>query len=166
MVDIINAVISAIERLLTAVNSKKRLLILSYLSLIVICGFLVFQLSRSQDIIAEFTSPRIEQVSGWCYQQKVRRNRRIVAIQFPVPEHLIEKGVLQNLTAFVFQEQITQSEFDELCSGLIDEIFDPQSKQKLLSSNPEWKKKLQDFYINLDGPIPQKPIKQSDTEVK
>lgn len=166
MIQIIDAVVDAIERLLTAVNSKRRLLVLCCLSLIVICSYLVFELSRSQDVIAEFTAPRIERVSGWCYQQRIRRDRRIAAIQFPIPDYLIKLGITQNVVAFVFEKQITQEDFDKVCSGLIDEIFDPQSKIKLLQSNPQWKKRLQDFYINLDNPIAQEPIKQSDVEVK
>lgn len=157
MIEIINTVISGIERLLVVVNSGRRLLFLSCLTLLVICSFLVYQLARSQDVIAEFTAPRIERVSGWCYQQRVRRDRRIAAIQFPIPQYLIEAGVTQNVVAFVFEKQVNQSEFDKLCSGLIDEVFDPQSKIKLLQSNPQWKKKLQDFYINLDNPIVQQP---------
>lgn len=166
MIPIIDAVVHAIERLLNAVNTKRRLLVLVCLALIVICGYLVFELSRSQDIISEFTAPRIERVSGWCYQQRIRRDRRIAAIQFPIPDYLIKLGVSQNVVAFVFEKQVTQTDFDKICSGLIDEIFDPQSKIKLLQSNPQWKKKLQDFYINLDSPVAQEPIKKSEVEVK
>lgn len=166
MVSIIDAIVSAIERLLSVINTKRELLVLFCLSLILFCGYLVFQISQSQDIISEFTAPRIERVSGWCYQQRIRRDRRIAAIQFPIPDYLIKLGVTQNVVAFVFDKQVTQTDFDKICSGLIDEIFDPQSKIKLLQSNPQWKKKLQDFYINLDNPIAQEPIKKSEVEVK
>lgn len=166
---LINAIVTAIERLLIAVNTGKKMFTLTLLVLILIASYLAYQLSHSQDIISEFRSPRIERVSGWCYQQvlpSLRGDRRIVAVQFPVPDYLIKLGVKENITAFVFEDQISQPDFDKLCSGLIDELFDPQAKIKLLRSNPEWKKKLQDFYMNLDAPAAQEPLKKSDTEVK
>lgn len=164
MIQLIDALINAIDRILVIVNSGRRLLFLFCLTLLFMCCFLVYQLARSQDIIAEFTSPRIEKVSGWCYQQRVRRDRRIVAIQFPIPDALVKLGVTQNVVAFVFEKQIEQAQFDQICNGLTDEILNPQSKIKLLQSNPQWKSKIQDFYKNMDNPVMQEPIKKSDVD--
>jgi len=164
MVEIINALVGGVEKLLNVVNSKRRLLFLACLTLLAICTLLAYQLVLSQEVISEFTSPRIERVSGWCYQQRIRRDRRIVAIQFPIPDLLIPKGITQSLVAFVFTKPINQLQFDELCNSLINEVFDPQPKLKLLRSNPEWKVRLQDFYRNLDSPIAQEPIKKSEVK--
>lgn len=166
MIEVINAVITGIERLLVVINSGRKLLFLCCLTLLIACTFLIYQLARSQDVIAEFTAPKIERVSGWCYQQRVRRDRRIVAMQFPLTDYLIKMGISQNVFAFVLEGKIKLSEFDQICASLIDEVLDPQSKLKLLQSNPQWKKKLQDYYLNLDSFPAREPIKQSDIEVK
>jgi len=161
MIEIINAVIHGIERLLNVVNSRSRVLLLSFLVFLVIVFLLAYQLIQSQDVISEFTTPRIERVSGWCYQQRFIRNERIVAVQFPIPDELIPKGVIQSLAAFVLTKPVPELEFDRFCDALVDEILDPESKVRLLRANPEWKVKIQEYYKNLDDPIAHIPLKMS-----
>ncbi len=167
MVEIIDAVIGGIERLLNAVNSKRRVLLLTFLMLLAIIFLLAYQLIHSQDVISEFTTPRIERVSGWCYQQRVVRGKRIVAVQFSIPDELISKGVTQSLAAFVFTKPVNELEFDRFCDSLIDEIFDPEPKIKLLRSRPEWKERLKEYYKNLYDPIAHIPLRKSEfTDLK
>lgn len=161
MESIINAVITAIEKLLNVVNSTRKLLFLACLSLLLFCGFLGYQLVRSQEVISEIISPRIERVGGFCYQQRVRLDSRIVAIQFPIPDYLIKQGVTQNLSALVIKETPSPEKFNALCKGLVDEILDPGVELNLLQSNPQWRVKLREFYENLDKPIP-KILKESE----
>lgn len=142
---------------------------LTLLVMLAICAYLTYQLAHSQDLINEFRSSRIERVSGWCYQQltpSIRGDRRKVAIQFPVPEKLIKLGIKENISALVFQEAIDAQQFDLLCSELVNEVLNPNPKIKLIQSNPEWRKRLHDFYINLDDPTAQEPLKKLDSEVK
>lgn len=148
MDSLINSIISAIERLLNVVNSTRRLLFLACLSLLLVCLFLVYQLARSQEVISELISPRIERVGDWCYQQRIRLDSRIVAIQFPVPDTLIKLGVEQNVSALVLRKTLNAQEFNSLCKALVDEILDPGVELRLLQSNPQWKQRLQDFYEN------------------
>lgn len=161
MVELINAIVGGIERLLNTINSKRRVILLSFLVCLVIVFLLAYQLIQSQDVISEFTTPRIERVSGWCYQQRLVRGNRIVAIQFPIPDELIPKGVTQSLAAFVFTKALTNSEFDRFCDALVNEILDPETKVRLLRANPEWKERLKEYYKNLDNPIAHIPLKMS-----
>ena len=112
-------------------------------------------------VISEIISPRIERVGGFCYQQRVRLDSRIVAIQFPIPDYLIKQGVTQNLSALVIKETPSPEKFNALCKGLVDEILDPGVELNLLQSNPQWRVKLREFYENLDKPIP-KILKESE----
>jgi len=166
MVELINAIVGGIERLLNTINSKRRVILLSFLVCLVIFFLLAYQLIHSQDVISEFIAPRIERVSGWCYQQRLVRGNRIVAIQFPIPDELIPKGVTQSLAAFVFTKPLTNSEFDRFCEVLVDEILDPETKIRLLRANPEWKERLKDYYKNLDNPTAHIPLKMSLFGVK
>lgn len=159
MDSIINSVISAIERLLTVVNSTRKLLLLACLTLLLMLSFLVYQLAKSQELVSELVFPKIERVGGWCYQQRVRRDSRIVAIQFPVPENLLKLGVEQHVSALVVKKNLTSAEFNLLCVGLVEEILDPNVEFNLLQSNPKWKQKLQDFYKNLNNPSEIVPLK-------
>lgn len=162
MDSIINSVITAVERLLNVVNSTRRLLFLTCLSLLLVCLFLIYQLSRSQEVISELISPRIERVGDWCYQQRIRLDSRIVAIQFPVPDSLIKLGVEQNVSALLVRKTLNAQEFNTLCRGLVEEILDPGVELRLLQGNPQWKQRLQQFYDNLDKPEPQNPLKESE----
>lgn len=159
--EVVNGVISAIERLLNVVHSTRRLLFLACLSLLLVCLFLIYQLARSQELISELVSPRIERVGEFCYQQRVRLDSRIVGIQFPIPDYLIKQGVSQNVSALVIKTVPTQSEFNSLCKGLVQEILDPGVELRLLQSNPDWKQRLQEFYQSLDKPTP-KILKESE----
>jgi hypothetical protein len=164
MDSLINSIISAIERLLTVVHSTRRLLFLVCLTLMLICCFLIYQLTRSQEVIGELISPRIERVGDWCYQQRVRLDSRIVAIQFPIPDYLIKLGVEQNVSALVVRKNLNPQEFSQLCKGLVDEILDPGVELRLLQSNPQWKQRLQEFYKDLDKPVHLQapPLKESE----
>lgn len=159
---ILNTIITAIERLLNVVNSTRKLLLLACLTMLFGLCFLTYQLSRSQEVISELISPRIERVGGWCYQQRIRLDSRIVAIQFPIPDALIKQGVEQNLSALVLRKSITPAEYDKLCNDLVEEILDPGVELSLLQSNPKWKQRLQDFYNGLNNPVPPPPIKESE----
>jgi hypothetical protein len=165
METLIYAIINGIERLLSVVNSTRKLLFLACILLLFFSSFLGYQLVKSQEVLSEIMSPRIERVGGFCYQQRVRLDSRIVGIQFPIPDYLIDQGVSQNLSALVLKRNLTAKEFDKLCKGLIDEILDPGVELRLLQSNPEWKEKLQDFYKNLNRPTP-KILKESEIQVK
>jgi hypothetical protein len=162
MGEILNTIVTAIERLLTIVNSTRKLLFLACLIMLLGLMFLTYQLSRSQDVISELISPRIERVGGWCYQQKIRLDSRIVAIQFPVPDALVKKGVEQNVSAFLVRKSLSVPEYNELCKNLVEEILDPGVELNLLQSNPKWKQRLQEFYNNLNSAQPPVPIKESE----
>ena len=128
-------------------------------------AFLTYQLTKSQDIISELISPRIERVSGWCYQQKIRLDSRIVAIQFPVPDALIKLGVEQNVSALLVRKNLSPAEYKALCDGLVEEILDPGVELNLLQSNPTWKARLQEFYNNLNNSQqPPAPLKESEAK--
>lgn len=157
----LHAIVSSIEKLLNIVNSTRRLLFLGCLCLLFFSSFLAYQLVQSQELISEIISPKIERVGGFCYQQRIRLNSRIVAIQFPIPDYLIKQGVTQNLSALLVKDTPSTEEFNRLCKGLVDEILDPGVELNLLQSNPDWKKKLQDFYQNMDKPAP-KILKESE----
>lgn len=155
LIALLNAIVSAIERLLSVVNSGRKLLFLTCIVSIVVSIYLMWQVANSQELIAQLVSPRIIRARGWCYEQQVRYDRRIVAIQFPVNPELIKLGVSQNLAAVVFQRRITDVEFDSLCNGLINEIYGYPGKLNLLRSNPAIGKELQEYHNNLNNPIAQ-----------
>lgn len=166
MNSLIETIITAIERLLTVVHSTRRLLFLACLTLMLICCFLIYQLTQSQEVISELISPRIERVGDWCYQQRIRLDSRIVAIQFPVPDYLVKSGVEQNVSALVVRRNLNSQEFSQLCKGLVDEILDPGVELKLLQSNPQWKQRLQEFYKDLDKPVHLQAPVLKESEVK
>jgi hypothetical protein len=164
LITLINAIVSAIERLLSVVNSGRKLLFLTCIVSMVVSIYLMWQVANSQELIAQLVSPRIVRARGWCYEQQVRYDRRIVAIQFPVNPDLIKLGVSQNLAAVVFQRRITDVEFDSLCSGLITEIYGYPAKLNLLRSNPAIGENLEHFHKTLDNPIaPTAPFSKPQT---
>lgn len=142
--------IHLIERLLTVVNSTKKLMILIILALLGAVIFLTYQVIVTQEVINEFSAPRVERIGSVCYQQRVRRLNRIIAIQFPITPKLIELGVEQNLSGFVISKIPTTKVFNEICSALVDIILDPEIETQLLQNNPQWKKRLQEYYQGLD----------------
>jgi hypothetical protein len=150
---LLNAIVSAIERLLGIVNSGRKLLFLTCIVSMVASIYLMWQVASSQELIAQLVAPRIVRARGWCYEQQVRYDRRIVAIQFPVNPELIKLGVSQNLAAVVFQRRVTDAEFDSLCNGLINEIYGYPGKLNLLRSNPAIGKVLEKYNSTLDHPI-------------
>ena len=162
MKELIGVIVAAIERLLIVLNTDRKIFTLILLILVLIVCYLGYQITHNEDIIGEFTAPRIERISGWCYQQvtpSLMGDRRLIGIQFPVPKNLVKLGVKENITAFVLDpDRKTLTEFDRICSELVNEILDPQTKINLIRSNPEWKKKLQDFYKNLDMPVVKQPL--------
>lgn len=147
----IETFITALEKLLNVVNSKQRLIVLVIVTLLFSTVFLAYNYLQTQEVINELSSPRVERVTDMCYQQRIRRTTRIVGVQFPLPEYLIERGVEQNLSALVIPKEITLKEFQFLCTSLINEILDPKVEMGLLQRNPEWKRKLQEFYNNQLG---------------
>lgn len=158
-IELLNAIVTAIERLLSIVNSGRKLLFLICIVSMGVSIFFMWQVSQSQEIIAQLVAPRIVRARGWCYEQQVRYDRRIVAIQFPVPPNLIKLGVGQNLSALVFQRRITDEEFDQLCKGLVNEISGYPAQLNLLRSDPMLAESLKKYHIELDKPIAtQKPF--------
>jgi len=153
IIALLNAIVSAVERLLSIVNSGRKLLFLTCIVSMVASVYLMWQVASSQELITQLVSPRIIRARGWCYEQQVRYDRRIVAIQFPVTPELIKLGVSQNLAAVVFQRRITDMEFDNLCNGLIGEIYGYPAKLNLLRSNPAISKQLENYHSTLENPI-------------
>lgn len=147
MEKIIEALGYAFERVLHSINSAQKLGVVIVLTLLFSCFFLVYQLSQSNELIASIIEPRIERVGGVCYQQQVR-GRRLVAIQFPVPDSAIKLGVEQNLSAYLIDSKIKDIQFTALCNDLVNMILDPSIEVDLM--NPRWKKQLQEYYNNLD----------------
>lgn len=158
---IVNTVVGAIERLLVAVGTVQRLFFLVALTLLFSTIFLGYKVIESQEVLRELSSPKVERVGSFCYQQRVRRDTRIIGIQFPIPDYLIEKGVEQNLSALVIPKgSISQKEFDFYCKSLINEILDPGVELNLLRANPAWESKLKIFYQNLDKTTPKIPLRE------
>lgn len=153
IIALLNAIVSAVDRLLGIVDSGRKLLFLTCIVSLAVSIYLMWQVANSQELIAQLVSPRIVRARGWCYEQQVRYDRRIVAIQFPVTPELIELGVSQNLAAVVFQRRITDIEFDSLCNGLIGEIYGYPAKLNMLRSNPAIGKQLENYHSTLDNPI-------------
>lgn len=161
-----NVILQALEKLLTIINSTRRLLFLGILTLLFFTGFLAHQLLQSQELISEIMSPNIERVGGYCYQQRIRLNARIVGIQFPIPEALLREGVTQNLSALLLSDEPDQAKFNRLCKGLIDEILDPGVELDLLKSNPEWQQRLLDFYRGLDKRDEKPPVLKKEDVIQ
>ena len=136
-------------------------MILIILALLGAVIFLTYQVIVTQEVINEFSAPRVERVGSVCYQQRVRRLTRIIAIQFPIPPKLIDKGVEQNLSGFVTSKIPNTAEFNELCAELVKVILDPDVETQLLQTNPEWKKRLQEYYKGLDkdNSVPHRLLK-------
>jgi hypothetical protein len=155
VIALLNAIVSAVERLLSIVNSGRKLLFLICIVSMGVSIYLMWQVANSQELIAQLVSPHIVRARGWCYEQQVRYDRRIVAIQFPVNPDLVKLGVSQNLAAVVFQRQINDTEFDNLCNGLIGEIYAYPDKLNLLRSNPAIVKELEKYNTTLNSPVAQ-----------
>lgn len=163
--DIIDGIVGGLDRLLSIVNSWQRLLIVAALIALAFAAGILYKIVESNQITAEVGAPQIERVSGLCYQQRVRSDRRIVAIQFPIPDELVAMGVRQNLVALVFKGQIDQERFDRLCVALQAEISRVRINQ--LYTNPGLQQKMQDFYRQLDvSPNNANPVKKSDIDNK
>lgn len=158
--EIFNGIVSILDKLLNIVNSWRRLLILAALMPLTIAALFLYKVVTEGEVAAEVGSPQIERVSGWCYQQRVRSDRRIVAAQFPIPDYLVELGVKQNLAALVIIGKVDQNRFDQLCNGLLAEISQPRIRQ--FEHNPGLQKTLQQFYRDLDNPEAIRPLKKSD----
>lgn len=163
MLKFLDEIVAAIDKLLTIVNSWQRVLLLAALIALAFSAGILYKVVESDQITAEVGAPQIERVSGLCYQQRVRSDRRIVAIQFPIPDYLVELGVKQNLVALVFRGQIDQPKFDKLCSGLLLEISQLRINQ--FYADPNLQRKMQQFYLNLDkNPSDATPLKKSDVD--
>ena len=162
IIDLINAIVAAFERLLLAVNTTQKFFVFTTIILMTTCLWFVYRISISEEILSEFTTAKIERVDT-CYQQSVRLNRRIIAIQYPIPDYLIEQGAVQILSAVVIKEYPTVKQFNALCQGLVAEISKPENDARFFQFNPELKKKRQEFYLNLDKPVPE-ILKKSDTD--
>lgn len=154
--EIITSAVTGIEKLLTVVNSTRKLLILSSLSLLAGSTFLGYKLIQSNAIVESFSSAKIERVGGrWCYQRKrggVTKAREI-GIQFPLSEKLDKMGIEQNMTGFVINREPTLTEFNAICDKLVQEVLSPERQDFLLRHYPESRQKLLDYYKSLEQVI-------------
>jgi hypothetical protein len=154
---IIESIGIAFERVLNAVDSAKKLLVLVTLFFLISSSYLVYRLSRSQELIASLIEPRIEYISGPCYFQSLRggaNSYKAVAIQFPLPDDLVKLGVTQSVSALLVRKDLSPTEFSNLCTKLVREILDPSVKSQLLKQSPDakqWERRLQKFYRELEG---------------
>lgn len=164
IIEIINAVVTIFERLLLAINTTRKFFLFTTLVFISVCLWLISQPSITEQILTEFTTTRIERVDT-CYQQSVRLNRRIVAIQYPIPDSLVQLGATQILSAIVIKDYPDLQKFNALCQGLVTEISRPENDTRFFQFNPGLKKRLQEFYLNLDKPTPD-ILKKTDLEAR
>lgn len=149
MNELINTIVSAIERLLQTVNSAKKFLSLVSLSILLTSLFFSYQLLGSPDFLQYFIGGKIERVSGWCYQQKIRNDRRIVGIQFPIPNEVQSLQVIQNLAALVFTgPSPAYGDFTKMCDSLVADIIYGTRRFEL--QDPQRQKRLQEYYKSLD----------------
>ncbi|PZO92996.1 MAG: hypothetical protein DI617_09235 [Streptococcus pyogenes] len=160
IIELLNGLLTVFERLFSVVNTTKKFLFFTVLILVGACIWLLYQASLTDEILSEFTTARIERVDT-CYQQSVRLKRRIVAVQYPIPDSLVKLGATQVLSAVVIKDYPDIDRFNGLCEGLIQVVSDPENDLRWFQYNPELKKKLQDFYLNLDKPQPE-ILKKSD----
>jgi len=164
IIEVLNAIVAAFERLLLAVNTTRKFFLFTTIILLSACLWLVYKASVTEEILSEFTTARIERVDT-CYQQSVRLKRRIVAVQYPIPDSLVKLGATQILSAIVIKDYPDTNRFNALCQGLIQEVSDPANNIRWFQYNPGLKKRLQEFYLNLDKPSPE-ILKKTDLEVK
>jgi hypothetical protein len=153
MEQIIEAIGRAFERIVNTVDSAKKLLVVVTLCFLVSSFYLVYRLSKSQELIASVVEPRIEYISGPCYFQSIRGSYKAVAIQFPLPDDLVKLGVIQSVSALLVRKDLSPTEFSNLCTKLVREILDPSVKSQLLKQSPDakqWERRLQEFYRELD----------------
>ena len=151
--DLVNSVVVSIEKLLTIVNTTKKLLILIALTMIVGFSLLGYRLIFANSIIETMSPGRIERVGGrWCYQRKRGglTTSRIVGIQFPFDKSLSQMGVEESLTAFVLGKEPSLAEFNVLCDRLVVEVLSVERQEFLYNSYPESKQKLYEYFQRLE----------------
>lgn len=157
----IDTAINVIDKLLTIVNTKNKLIVLTVLFGLGGTGWLVSYLVKSPDVMDEFISPKIERVgsamsgSAMCYQQRHKdrsgsKATRIIGIQFPVSDKLVQKGIEQNLAGFTINKEPSLAEFNEICELLVQEIASPERQRFLWNAYPDQRKKLLEFYQKLN----------------
>lgn len=153
--------LNIIDRLLNIINTPKKLIVFGCLMLISGTASLCFYVLKNPEVIDELTTPKIERVgtamsgAAMCYQQRHKdrsgtKATRIVGIQFPVSDKLIQMGVEQNLAGFTVTKEPTQAEFYALCEQLVQEISSPERQRYLWNAYPEQRKKLLDFYNKMN----------------
>lgn len=151
--EVITTAVNGIERLLTVVNSTRKLLILTCLLLLAGSTYLGYKLIKTNAIVDSFASPKIERVGGrWCYQIKRggATKSREIGIQFPLSDKLAKLDIEQNMTALVINREPTLSEFNTLCDLLVQEVLNPERQDFLLRHYPESRQRLLDYYKSLE----------------
>lgn len=151
--EVITTAVNGIDKLLTVVNSTKKLLILTSLLLLSGSTYLGYKLIKTNAIIDSFSSPKIERVGGrWCYQRKRggATKAREIGIQFPLSDKLAKLGVEQNMTGLVMSREPTLTEFNTICDQLVQEVLSPERQDFLLRHYPESRQKLLDYYKTLE----------------
>lgn len=156
--EIITSAVNGIDKLLTVVNSTRKLLFLASLLLLTGSSYLGYKLIQSNAIVESFSSSRIERVGGrWCYQRKRggATKTREIGIQFPLSEKLAKMGIEQNMTGLVINREPTLAEFNTICDQLVQEVLSPERQDFLLRQYPESRQKLLDYYKSLEQVIKQ-----------
>lgn len=151
--DIVNSIVVSIEKMLTIVNTTKKLLILIALTAILGFSLLGYRLIITNSIVESFSPGRIERVGGrWCYQRKRGglTTSRVVGIQFPFDQSLGLMGVEESITAFVLTKEPTLAEFNTLCDRLVQEVLSVERQEFLYGSYPESKQKLYEYFQRLE----------------
>lgn len=164
--EIITSTVNGIDKLLTVVNSTKKLLILGCLVSLTGVSFLGHKLIESNSIVDSFAKSKIERVGGnWCYQRKkggVTKSREI-GIQFPISKELQALGVAQSMTGFVVDKEPTLSEFHEICDLLVQEVMSERRQDYLLKHYPESKQKMIEYFRKLEA-LDKKTASAKSTE--
>lgn len=151
--DFVASVVGNIEKMLSIVNTTKKLLILIALTMILGFSLLGYRLIITNSIVESFSPGRIERVGGrWCYQRKRGgiTSSRIVGIQFPFDKSLGLMGVEESVTAFVLTKEPTLAEFNTLCDRLVLEVLSVERQEFLYGSYPESKQRLYEYFQRLE----------------
>ena len=153
MENMINSTVNGIDKLLTVVNSGRKLFFLTCLVSLTGFSYLTYELIKDKAIIDSIVAPKIERVGGrWCYQRKRGgiTQSRVIGIQFPLSKELESLGVEQNMTGFIVTKEPSYAEFNHLCDQLVKEVLSPERQDFLLRQYPESKQKLLDYFRRLE----------------
>lgn len=119
-------------RLLGEMDSFKRIALFSLTGLTCLCLLLGYRLIQSDLIFTVWENePAILDVRYPCYTQQIRDDLYILAIDFPVPDDVIDL-VQKNTTAYRLPKNPDVKTFYKLCRSLQDMILDPEAEEWLI----------------------------------